>query len=398
MKRFETRALHDGQEPDPVTGSVTVPVYQTSTFKQDGIGRPRGYEYSRTGNPTRSALETALASLESGAHALAFASGVAATDAVLRLLRPGDRVVATEDIYGGTYRLFDRLFRPWGLRFDYVSTSDPGAVEAALREPARLLWIETPTNPLLRLADLRALTALARERGVWTAVDNTFASPYFQRPLELGADLVVHSATKYLGGHSDLIGGAVVVRDPSLFERLRYLQNAAGAVPGPWDCWLLLRGIKTLAVRMRAHERNALAVARFLESHPAVERVHYPGLPSHSGHELARRQMDGFGGMVSIELRGGFPAVERTVARLKLFTLAESLGGVESLVCYPPKMTHAAFSPSERLRRGIRDSLLRLSVGLEHEDDLVADLAQALDETAETNEGSGGSRTLEENR
>lgn len=396
MTRFETRALHDGQEPDPATGSVTVPVYQTSTFAQDGIGRPRGYEYSRTGNPTRSALETALASLESGTRALAFASGVAATDAVVRLLRPGDRVVATEDIYGGTYRLFDRLFRPWGLRFDYVPTSDPAAVEAALREPARLLWIETPTNPLLRLADLRALSALARERGAWTAVDNTFASPFFQRPLELGADLVVHSATKYLGGHSDLIGGAVVVNDSGLYDRLRYLQNAAGAVPGPWDCWLLLRGIKTLAVRMRAHERNALAVARFLESHPAVERVHYPGLPGHPQHELARRQMDGFGGMVSIELRGGFPAVERMVGRLRLFTLAESLGGVESLVCYPPKMTHAAFSPSERLRRGIRDSLLRLSVGLEHEDDLIADLGQALDETREPNQGPGGSRAPEE--
>ncbi len=398
MKRFETRALHDGQEPDPVTGSVTVPVYQTSTYQQDGIGRPRGYEYSRTGNPTRSALETALASLESGTRALAFASGVAATDAVLRLLRPGDRVVATEDLYGGTFRLFDRLFRPWGLRFDYVPTSDPDAVAAALREPARLLWIETPTNPLLRLADLRALSAMARERGAWTAVDNTFASPFFQRPLELGADLVVHSATKYLGGHSDLIGGAVVVRDPDLYDRLRYLQNAAGAVPGPWDCWLLLRGLKTLAVRMRAHEHNALAVARRLESHPAVERVHYPGLPGHPQHELARRQMDGFSGMVSIELRGGFPAVERMVARLRLFTLAESLGGVESLVCYPPKMTHAAFTPAERLRRGIRDSLLRLSVGLEHADDLIADLEQALDETQEPNDNPGGSRNLEEPR
>jgi cystathionine beta-lyase/cystathionine gamma-synthase len=398
MKHFETRAVHDGQEPDPVTGSVTVPVYQTSTFAQDGIGRPRGYEYSRTGNPTRAALETALASLENGSHALSFASGVAATDAVMRLLRPGDRVVATEDIYGGTFRLFDRLFRPWGLRFDYVPTSDPAAVAAAFREPARLLWIESPTNPLLRLADLQALSALARERGAWTAVDNTFASPFFQRPLDLGADLVVHSATKYLGGHSDLIGGAVVVRDRDLFERLRYIQNAAGAVPGPWDCWLLLRGLKTLPLRMRAHERNALAIAHRLESHPAVERVHYPGLPGHPQHDLARRQMDGFGGMVSIELRGGFPAVERMVSRLRLFILAESLGGVESLVCYPPKMTHAAFTPQERNRRGIRDALVRLSVGIEHGDDLIADLEQALETESNDETVAGTGRPQEETR
>lgn len=379
--RFETRAIHDGQAPDPVTGAVTVPVYQTSTFQQDAIGKPRGYEYSRSGNPTRAALETALASLEGGRHGLAFASGVAATTAVLSLLRPGDHVVAGDDLYGGTYRLFERVFKPWGVTFDYPPATDADAIASAIRPETRLVWLETPTNPLLRIVDIARVAAAARARGARVAVDNTFASPYLQRPLELGADIVVHSATKYLGGHSDLIGGAVVVNDGELFERIRYYQNAAGAVPGPWDCWLLLRGLKTLALRMQAHCRNARAIAERLARHPRVERVHYPGLPDHPQHALAARQMSDFGGMVSLELAGGFPAVERFVGRLKLFILAESLGGVESLVCYPPKMTHAAIPPSERRRRGIGDNLVRLSVGIEHTDDLIEDVEQALAET-----------------
>ena len=379
---FETLAIHAGQEPDSVTGAVTVPVYQTSTYQQDGIGRPRGYEYSRTGNPTRTAFERALAAVENGAHGLAFASGVAATHAVLSLLRPGDHVVAGDDLYGGTYRLFERVFRPYGIAFDYPPATDAEAIAAAIRPETRLVWIETPTNPLLRIVDIRRAAEAAHAHGAWLAVDNTFASPFLQRPLELGADIVVHSATKYIGGHSDLIGGAIGVRDEELRRRLAFFQNAAGAVPGPWDCWLALRGLKTLAVRMRAHERNAQAVAEFLSGHPAVERVHYPGLPSHPQHDLARHQMSGFGGMVSFELRGGFPAVEKVVGALKLFLLAESLGGVESLVCYPPKMTHAAFPPSERRRRGIGDNLLRLSVGIEDPRDLVEDLRQALDGVA----------------
>ncbi len=376
--RFETRAIHDGQEPDPLTGAVTVPVYQTSTFRQDGIGRPRGYEYSRTDNPTRRALETALASLEGGSHGLAFASGVAATSAVLSLLRPGDRVLAGDDLYGGTYRLFERHFRPWGLRIDYAPAEDSEAFLSALTDDTRLVWLETPTNPLLRLADIAAVSEAAHRCGARVAVDNTFASPWLQRPLELGADLVVHSSTKYLGGHSDLIGGAVVVTDPELHRKLKWHQNAVGAVPGPWDCWLALRGLKTLALRMEAHCRNAQRVADFLAAHPAVERVHYPGLPDHPQHALAGRQMRGFGGMVSAELAGGFPAVERFVGALRLFFLAESLGGVESLVCHPARMTHAAIPPSERRRRGIGEGLVRLSVGIEHADDLIADLDQAL--------------------
>ncbi|HBA85163.1 MAG TPA: cystathionine gamma-synthase [Verrucomicrobia bacterium] len=376
--RFETKAIHDGQESDPATGSVTVPVYQTSTYEQDAIGKPRGFEYSRTGNPTRQALETALASLEGGRHGLAFASGVAAATAVLQTLKPGDHVVAGNDIYGGSYRLFEQVFRPWGLETDYAEISEPDAFKAALKSTTKLLWIETPTNPLLKLADIGALAELAHERGILLAVDNTFATPYFQRPLEWGADVVVHSTTKYLGGHSDVIGGAAIANSDELYQKIKFYQNAAGAVPGPWDCWLVLRGLRTLHVRMREHERNALRLAQKLEKHPAVSRVYYPGLNSHPQHELARRQMTGFGGMIGIELAGGSEAVERFFAQVKIFMLAESLGGVESLACYPPKMTHASMSPSERARRGIHDNLIRLSVGLENGDDLEEDLVQAL--------------------
>ncbi len=376
--KFETRAIHDGQESDPATGSVTVPVYQTSTYEQDAIGRPRGYEYSRTGNPTRHALEKALASLEGGTHGLAFASGVAATTAVLQTLKPGDHVVAGNDLYGGTYRIFEQVFRPWGLETDYAETTNPEAFRAALKPSTKMIWIETPTNPLLKLADIAALAALAEERGLLLAVDNTFATPYFQRPLELGAHLVVHSTTKYLGGHSDVIGGAVITRSEELNRQIQFIQNAAGAVPGPWDCWLILRGLRTLPVRMREHERNALRLARMLEQHPKASRVNYPGLARHPQHMLARRQMSGFGGMLSFELAEGPSAVDAFFARLNLFLLAESLGGVESLACHPPRMTHASLTAEERNKRGIHDGLIRLSIGLEHGDDLEADLLQAL--------------------
>ena len=387
---FETKAIHDGQQPEALTGAVAVPVYQTSTYQQDGIGRPRAFEYSRTGNPTRQALEEALASLEGGAHGLAFASGVAATTAVLQLLGPGDHVVAGDDLYGGTYRLLEKVYRPWGVQVDYADSTSPESFAAAIRPNTRLIWVETPTNPLLKLVDVAAVAKVAREAGALLAVDNTFASPYFQRPLELGADLVVHSTTKYLGGHSDVVGGAVVSRRDDLHEKLQFYQNAAGAIPGPWDSWLVLRGLKTLAVRMREHERNAQHLAKILEDHPAVERVFYPGLASHPQHELARRQMSGFGGMLSLELKGGFAAVERFVARLKVFTLGESLGGVESLACYPPRMTHASLPAGERQRRGIRDNLVRLSVGIEHVKDLEADLLGALARPARRKRGQRG--------
>ncbi len=377
--KFETRAIHDGQPPDPATGAVIVPVYQTSTYEQDAVGRHRGFEYSRTGNPTRTALETALASLEGGRHGLAYASGVAATAAVFSLLSPGDRILAGTDLYGGTYRLLEKIFRKWGIDAAYVDASDPEAVAAAADDRTRMIWIETPTNPLLQLADLKALAVIARERAITLAVDNTFATPFFQRPLEEGADIVVHSTTKYLGGHSDVVGGAVVINDDKIHSALQTYQNAAGAVPGPWDCWLVLRGIKTLAARMKVHDENARRLAGFLEKSPAVERVYYPGLAGQPGHELARRQMTGFGGMISFDLKGGFAAVERFLEALKLFILAESLGGVESLVCYPPRMTHGAIPSEERRKRGIGDGLIRLSVGIEHPDDLEEDLRQALE-------------------
>ena len=378
--RFETRAIHEGQKPDPLTGSVIVPVYQTSTFEQEAIGRHKGYEYSRTGNPTRAALEAAVASLESGKYGLAFASGQAATTAVLNLLKSGDHVVAGDGLYGGTWRLFERVFKHWGLETSYVDVDDPAGFEEAIRENTRLIWVETPTNPLLKVVDIRLLSAVASRKKILLAVDNTFASPYFQKPLELGADIVVHSTTKYLGGHSDIVGGAVVTSRKRTHEALKYYQNAAGAVPGPWDSWLVLRGIKTLAIRMREHERNALFLAAFLETHPEVSKVYYPGLSSSKYHLLAKRQMSGFGGMISMELAGGFSAVERFVSKLELFTLAESLGGVESLVCYPPRMTHGTLGAGERRRRGINDSLVRLSVGIENKEDLREDLERALGE------------------
>ena len=376
--RFETKAIHSGQKPDPQTGAVVVPVYQTSTYQQEAIGKNKGYEYSRTGNPTRKALEDVLSSLEDGKYGLAFASGVAATAAVFNLLKPGSHIVVGDDIYGGTYRLIESVYRRSGLNITYADVDGIDSFEKAIDKDTKLIWVETPTNPLLKIIDLKRLSTIAKRENIILAVDNTFASPYFQKPLTLGADIVVHSTTKYLSGHSDIIGGAVITSSEKLYADLKFYQNAAGAVPGPWDCWLVIRGIKTLAVRMREHEKNAKYLAEYLEKHPGVEKVYYPGLPGSKQYDLARKQMSGFGGMISLELKGGFPQVKKFVSKLKIFLLAESLGGVESLVCYPPKMTHGIFSAEERAQRGIKDNLVRLSVGIEHIDDLKEDINQAL--------------------
>ncbi len=378
---FNTRAVHAGMEPDPTTGAVMTPIYQTSTYAQTGINEHRGYDYARTDNPTRTALQTALAALEGGRYGLAFSSGMAAIDTLLRLVTPGERVICGNDLYGGTFRLFDKVLATTGVRFTFVDTSDTAAVAAELtREPARLVWLESPTNPTLRLADIAALGAAAHAAGAQVAVDNTFASPALQQPLALGADFAVHSTTKYIGGHSDVVGGAIVTDDAAAYEQLKFLQNAVGAVPGPMDCFLTLRGLKTLGLRMRAHCDNATAVARFLSDHPAVEEVIYPGLDSHPQHELARRQMSGPGGMVSFTLHGGEAAARALAGRTRLFTLAESLGGVESLIELPAAMTHASVGGAEALAAGfaVPAGLVRLSVGIEHADDLIADLRRAL--------------------
>ena len=377
---FSTRAIHAGQQPDQATGAVVVPIYQTSTFAQEAVGTHRGYEYSRTGNPTRTALEQCIAALEGGAHGLAFASGMAAEAAIMQLLKPGDHTVAVDDLYGGTYRLFRRVLEPIGLTFSFVDGSDLKAVEKALTERTRMIWIESPTNPLLKLVDIEAVSKLAHARQALVVIDNTFMSPYFQRPLSLGADIVVHSATKYLGGHSDVIGGALVVNREELRERLAFLQNAVGGVPGPMDAWLVLRGLKTLAVRMREHDRNARLVAAFLTEHPKVARVFYPGLPSNPQRDLARRQMSGFGGMISFEVKGGLDSARRVVERTQLFTLAESLGGVESLIELPAAMTHASIPAETRRTHGVADGLVRISVGIEDVADLISDLDRALAE------------------
>jgi len=375
---FETLAIHAGQEPDPVTGAVVPPIYQVSTYKQDGVGGLRGgYEYSRSANPTRHALEESLAALEGGASALAFASGMAASDSLVRTVcRPGDRVLIPQDDYGGTFRLFDKIFRNWNLAYESVPMSDPAAVRAALRaQPARMVWIETPTNPLLSIADIAALAGICRDAGALLVVDNTFASPSLQQPLALGADAVIHSTTKYLGGHSDVVGGAVVVADPGLGEELEFVQNATGSVAGPFDAWLTMRGIRTLGVRMDRHSENALRVADMLASHPAVTEVYYPGLASHPGHEIAAKQMRGFGGMVSFRARGGEQEAVAICGRTRLFTLAESLGGVESLIEHPGRMTHASVAGSAL---EVPADLVRLSVGIETGEDLLEDLRDAL--------------------
>jgi cystathionine gamma-lyase len=373
-----TRALHVGQGPDPSTGAVVVPIHLATTFAQESPGRHKGFEYSRSGNPTRANLEECLASLEGATHGLAFSSGLAATTIVMLLLDPGDHVVFTEDVYGGTFRLFDKVFRRYGLNFTAVDPTDPDAVAAAMTDRTRLVWLESPTNPLLRVVDIDAVSELVHGAGALMAVDSTFASPVLQRPLELGADLVVHSSTKFLGGHSDVLGGAVLTSTEALAERMRFHQNAVGAVPSPFDCWLLLRGLKTLQLRVLRQCENALAIARWLEGQDAVTQVYYPGLESNPGHALARRQMGGrYGGVVSFEVSSG-DAARSFLERLQVFTLAESLGAVESLAESPAMMTHASIPEETRTRVGVSDGLLRLSVGIEDVDDLLADLEQAL--------------------
>ncbi|MFN8241000.1 MAG: cystathionine gamma-synthase [Bacteroidales bacterium] len=376
--KFSTKAIRAGQNPETGTGAVVVPIYQTSTFIQEEINKHKGYEYSRLGNPTRQALEDCLAALEEGNHALCFSSGLAAENAVLTMLRPGDHVVAIKDMYGGTYRLFEDIFRPYGITFSYVGNLG-NDFRNALTPSTRLIWLESPTNPLLGLVDIAEVAAYASGRGIKVVVDNTFASPYFQRPLTLGADIVLHSTTKYIGGHSDVIGGALVMKDQELFDKLRFIQNAAGAVPGAFDCWLTLRGIKTLAVRMKQHEVNALAIAEFLNNHPRVTDVFYPGLPGNRFHALAGKQMTGFGGMLSFRLRDGNEAMANSFfKKLKVILLAESLGGVESLICYPYAMTHASMTDEQKANAGVTRDLIRLSVGIEDTEDLIADLADAL--------------------
>jgi len=380
--KFSTRAIHVGQEADPATGATIVPVYQTSTYTQDAVGEHKGFDYSRTINPTRLALEKQLASLESGAHGYAFASGMAATAAVLNLLSAGDHAIVTDDLYGGTYRLFSRVLTRYGVEFTYVDMSDVDVVRPAVRPNTKLFWLETPTNPLLKLIDIEAISSL-RSGDQIVAVDNTFATPYFQQPLALGADVVVHSTTKYIGGHSDVVGGVAITNDDAIADVIKFHQNAVGGVPGPHDAWLTMRGAKTLAIRMQAHARNAQAVAEFLESHAEVDRVYYPGLPSHPQHALARRQMSGFGGMVSFVLKGPPARALDFAHRLRYFSLAESLGGVESLICHPARMTHGSIPKEDRERRGVTDGLLRLSVGIEDVEDLLDDLRSALSLAAE---------------
>jgi len=371
---IDTLAIHAGQSPDPTTGAVMTPVYLTSTYAQASPGVHKGFEYSRTQNPTRHALQDCLAAIEGARHGLAFASGLAATDALLHLLEAGDHVLASDDVYGGTFRIFDKVFRRHGLSFDYVDMSDARNVERALRPRTRLVWIESPTNPMLKIVDLAEVARIARAHGARTVVDNTFATPYFQRPLEHGIDVVTHSTTKYLNGHSDVIGGAVMTSDGELFERLKFLQNAVGGVPSPMDSFLVLRGLKTLHVRMQRHAENALALARHLERHPQVERVIYPGLPSHPQYALARRQMSGFGGMLAFVIRGGLPAARAFLEAVRIFACAESLGGVESLVEHPAIMTHASVPSETRERLGILDGFIRVSAGIEAVSDLVDDL------------------------
>ena len=377
--RFETRAIHAGQVPDPTTGAVMTPIYYTSTYAQASPAELKnGHDYSRTINPTRTALEANLASLENGKWGLAFSSGMAACSAVLGLLRPGDHVVAGDDLYGGTYRIFTQVFQGYGLRFSFVDTSSPEKVAAAIEPGTKMVFVESPSNPLLKLADLTALSGLTRGKDILFVVDNTFATPYLQRPLDLGADIALHSLTKYVGGHSDVVAGALAGRDESLRERLAFLQNSVGGTPGAMDCFLVLRGLKTLHVRMDRHCANATHLAGYLSSHPLVDRVIYPGLPSHPQHEIAQRQMDQPGGMVSFELKGGVEAANTFASATKIFTLAESLGGVESLVEVPPSMTHASIPPEVRQAAGLADGLVRLSVGIEHADDLQKDVEQAL--------------------
>ncbi len=377
--KFSTKAIHAGQEPDPTTGAIMTPIYQTSTFAQTGLGEHKGYEYARSGNPTRTALESCLAALENARYGLAFSSGLAAEQAALSLLNPGDHLISCDDLYGGTYRLFERVVGRYNIQSSYMTTNLVADYEQAIRPNTRLIWLETITNPLLRTIDIRAIAELAHRHNILLVVDNTFASPYFIQPLDLGADIVVHSTTKYINGHSDIIGGALVTNNSELYDSLKFYQNAAGAVPGPQDTWLTLRGIKTLPLRMRQHEENAYKVARFLIGHPCIEKVYYPGLASHPDYDIARKQLSGFSGMVSFQVQGKLEDVDKIVRRLKIITLGESLGAIESLMCHPASMTHSSIPRETREARGINDTLLRLSVGLEDSEDIIQDLAQALD-------------------
>lgn len=374
---LETLAIHAGIEPDPQTGAVMTPIYQTSTYAQPDVAQHKGYDYSRSDNPTRTVLHNALSGLEGGKHALAFASGMAAIDTILRLIKPGEHVLSGNDVYGGTFRLFDKVLSGYGIEFTFADTTDETAVAAAIQPNTKLIWLETPTNPMLRLTDIAAVAQIAHENGAWLSVDNTFASPILQRPLALGADFVLHSTTKYIGGHSDVVGGAIVLNDTEIYEQLKFLQNAIGAVPGPMDCFLTLRGIKTLAIRMAQHCRNATQIAQFLADHPAVAEVIFPGLESHPQHELARRQMSGPGGMISFILHGGEEAARQIARKTELFTLAESLGGVESLIELPAPMTHASVAESPL---AINPGLVRISVGIENAQDLINDLKRSLNQ------------------
>jgi cystathionine gamma-lyase len=376
--RLDTIAIHAGQPNDPLTGAVVTPIYQTTTYAQHELGGQPEYCYTRTGNPSRTALEQCLAALEGARFGLAFASGMAAVNALLCTLKSGDHVVASQDLYGGCYRIFTKIFCRFGVDFSLVDVTDPANVRRAITPFTKLVWLETPSNPLLRLTDIAACASIARKHGVRVVVDNTFATPVFQRPLELGADIVLHSTTKYIGGHCDVLGGALITDDPAIHQELKFVQNACGASPAPQDCFLLLRGIKTLSLRVRKHEENAKRIATFLEGHPQVTRVIYPGLASHPQHDLAKRQSSGFGAIISVELRGGIEQVRRLVGELRLWPLAESLGGVKSLLCHPATMTHASVEPVERKRVGIGDGLIRLSVGLEDADDLIEDLDRAI--------------------
>ncbi|MCG9900517.1 MAG: cystathionine gamma-synthase [Hydrotalea sp.] len=374
-----TLCIHAGMEPDPSTGAIMTPIYQTSTYVQEAPAQHKGFEYARSQNPTRQALETALAVIEKGNYGLSFSSGVAATDAVIKLLQPGDEVVAANDMYGGTYRIFTKVFEKFGIRFRFVDTTQVENVEAALSSATKLVWLETPTNPLMNITDIAAIATITKAKGILLCVDNTFASPYLQNPLELGADIVMHSATKYLGGHSDVIQGALIMKDADLRERLYFIQKSCGAVPGPQDCFLVLRGIKTLHIRMERHCQNGAMVAHFLRNHPKVAKVYWPGFEDHPGYAIASKQMRGFGGMISFELKNNsVEEAKRVLSSTHLFSLAESLGGVESLINHPASMTHASIPREERIKNGLSDSLIRLSVGIEDANDLIADLEKAI--------------------
>jgi cystathionine gamma-lyase len=377
-KKFETRAIHTGCEPEPVTGAVITPIFQTSTFVQDSPGKKKGYVYARTKNPTRTALEKNIASLEDGKYGLAFSSGMAAISTVAQMLNAGDHIISCDDVYSGTFRVFNKVFKRYNLEFDFIDLTDPASLGKQIRDNTKIIWMESPSNPLLKITDIAAVTNIAKNNNIVTVFDNTFATPFFQNPLNLGVDIVVHSTTKYLNGHSDIVGGAIVTNDRELFDRIRFIQNANGAVPGPFDCFLVLRGIKTLAVRMERHAENAMKIARFLEKHSKVRNVIYPGLESHPQHELAKKQMSGFGGMITFFIKGGLESARNFLEMVEIFLLAESLGGVESLIEHPAIMTHASLPEEVKEKLGISDELIRISVGIENVDDLIDDLEKAL--------------------